>query len=384
MVPGSVLLIDPDAASAGFVQRLLAEDGYDVNLAPSGKEGLISAWRDRPDVILIELDLPDIDGVELIERLRKDPRTERTRLIALTHLHLPEEAVQALGAGLDYYILKQPDAVSTLRRHLAEMRRKQAPPTEPEPGHLVCFMSAKGGVGTSSLCLNLASSLGRRARGRSILAVDLVRPFGSLGAISGAEARPDLVDITQMEAADLGREVLTARLPLLPGWGLHVLPGALDPGRAADLRPERFPSLLQSLRSGFGIVFLDLGSRLSALEFLALQQAEVVVIVLTGEGLAANATQRLLTHCEAEGIPAAHLFLLSNRPLGLEDLTGPSLERLLGRPVDAGIPHLGRSIQLANNLHAPIHLRFPDEAATHTFDDVALALETRLTPLARR
>jgi CheY-like chemotaxis protein len=384
MIAGSLLLIDPDAASAAFVQRLLTEDGYEVSLAPSGKEGLISAWRDRPDLILIELDLPDIDGVELVERLRKDPRTERTRLIALTHRHLPEEAVRALGAGLDYYILKQPDAVGTLRRHLAETRREPEPPKESGPGHLVCFMSAKGGVGTSSLCLNLASSLGRRARGRSIVAVDLVRPFGSLGLISGAEANPDLVDIVEMEAADLSGEVLFARLPLLPGWGLRVLPGALDPGRAAAFVPERFPSLLQTLRTGFEFVFMDLGSRLSAVEFLAVQQAELVVIVLTGDSLAAGPTQRLLAHCESEGIPAAHLFLLANRPLGLEDLTGPSLERILGGPLDAAIPHLGRTIQLANNLHAPIHLRFPDEGATQTLDEIAQALEARLAVHARR
>jgi CheY-like chemotaxis protein len=384
MVAGSLLIIDPDAGSAAFVQRLLVEDGYEVSLASSGKEGLISAWRDRPNLVVLELDLPDLDGVELVERLRKDPRTERTRLIALTHRRLPEEAVQALGAGLDYYILKQPDAVATLRRHLAETRASSDAAKSPEPGRLICFLSAKGGVGTSVLCLNLASSLVRRTHARSILAVDLVRPFGSLGLLSAAEPRPDVMDLAEMEVADLTPEMLASRLPVLPGWGLRVLPGPLDPPRAEAFRAERFPALLQALRSAFEITILDLGSRLSPLAFLAIRQAEVVVVVLTGDGLAVGATQRLLAHFDAEGIPAARLFLLSNRPLGLEDLTGPPLERLVGRPVDYSMPHFGRSLQLANNLHAPMHLRFSDETATQAFDDVAQALAERLATRARR
>ncbi len=73
----------------------LTQAGFEVQVVPTGKEGLIAAWSDPPDIIVTELDLPDIDYVELIQKFKKDQRTSRTTLIGFTHLSAPEATVPA-------------------------------------------------------------------------------------------------------------------------------------------------------------------------------------------------------------------------------------------------------------------------------------------------
>ncbi len=64
----SILLIEPDRKTATFIHHMLSNAGYEVEIAPTGKEGLIIAWRDQPDIIVTELELPDIEGIELIQK----------------------------------------------------------------------------------------------------------------------------------------------------------------------------------------------------------------------------------------------------------------------------------------------------------------------------
>jgi DNA-binding response OmpR family regulator len=86
-----LLIIEPDQKTSVFMHHMLTRAGYDVQVAPSGKEGLIIAWRDLPDIIVTEMDLEDIASDELIRKLRHDQRTQRTITVGLTHLSDPQD-----------------------------------------------------------------------------------------------------------------------------------------------------------------------------------------------------------------------------------------------------------------------------------------------------
>jgi CheY-like chemotaxis protein len=78
----TVLIIDADAPSRIYLGRALTQRGYQVLQAASGKEGLILAWRERPAAIVIDPRLPDLGGEEVVQKLRKDPRTASTPCLA--------------------------------------------------------------------------------------------------------------------------------------------------------------------------------------------------------------------------------------------------------------------------------------------------------------
>lgn len=378
-----VLLIEPDAKTATFLSRAMGERGYEVTVSPSGKEGLIAAWRDQPDVIVLELELPDLDGLEVVKRLRKESRTERKTIIAMTQRSKPEETLAGLDVGLDYYVVKQADAVEVLLRLMARSAQPEVVHHgEPERplGTLIPFVSAKGGVGTTSVCLNVACHIARADTEKSVVVVDLVLPIGNVAQITGVKTQTDIVSLTELEPMELSTQLLQRELPIAPSWGFTVVPGCKDPAQAARLQAQRLGPAIQTLRAAYDTVIIDVGRNLSRLAMLVLSQASSVAVVMSPDPTSAANTRAMLQYMQHEAILAERIFVISNRALGVEDLTGPPLEAIVGRPVDRGIPNLGKNFNLANNLHAPLHLRFPEDAAVDALRDIANGLIEKSKP----
>ena len=378
-----VLLVEPEAKTAAFLRQALVQAGYQVLHSPSGKESLIRAWRDQPDAIVLELTLPDIDGLEVVTRLRRDQRTARKPIFGLTSRTGPEEMKAGLEAGLTEYILKRSDAIQVLLQALTrELRREAgmpaAGPADPvENGCLLVFLSANGGAGTSSLCLNVAFEIARKQAGRSVAVVDLVHPTGSLARITGSAPKPDLVDLTQMPPTDLTSDYLRRTLPYPRSWRVQLVPGAADLGHATSLQADHLAPLVQALRATYPYVLVDVGRSLSRLTTIVLTQAHVLAVVLSPESTPLANTQSLLKYLEAEEIPPERFFTISNRPMTKQGLSGDALVKELGRPVDAAMPNSGENLGLSNNMHEPLALRFPDEAGTVAVREIAQQLITR-------
>ena len=363
----TLLLIDPDSRSAEFMQVALRKAGYDVQSVASGKEGLIAAWRDQPDIIVLELALPDLDGVEIVRKLRADPRTERKLLVGLTGRSSPEETKAGHEAGLDHYLLKQPDALDLLLRTLAPHRRGGlgAGGTAPlQPGQLIAMASARGGIGTSTLTMNLAFESGRGRPAESVAAMDLSLPLGTLASMGGVEPKTDLIDLTELGATERMPAGFKRHLTWIPGWGIYLAAGPRDPRRATQLRADALGPLLQALRATFDVTFVDIGRSLSRLAFLLFSQADLVVFLVAPDEPTARNGRHILRFLTEEGVPADRFLVVSNRPTGGEPMVGHDLENQLGRTVDLAIPNSGSHFALASSLHAPFALRFPEESAT--------------------
>jgi two-component system cell cycle response regulator DivK len=114
-----VLLIDDHAASRRGYAEYLSSCGYDVLEAADGATGLTMAVTCSPDVIVLDLALPDIDGWSLARELRGAPATSAVPIIAFTGADLPHERASALRAGCDFHLAKPcspPALLDALRR----------------------------------------------------------------------------------------------------------------------------------------------------------------------------------------------------------------------------------------------------------------------------
>jgi pilus assembly protein CpaE len=379
----SLLLIEPDQKSAAFMRHMLMRAGYTVSYAPNGKEGLIAAWRDQPDAILVELDLPDLDGLEVIRRLRADVRTQRKWILCLTKRSAPDAAQQALELGVEDYIVKQADAVDLVLRRLAQFQQAFEPHADGTsplmPGRIIAFLGAKGGVGTSSLCLNLAHEIAGLDLAHPTAVADLVLPMGDLAHFTGVETPSDIVELTSNhQARALTPDTLRYELPRPEGWNIQVLPGSPDPARGSELVPDRLAPIIQTLRSTFHQIFVDVGRTLSPLAMLVLRQADVLVMVHSPSlGSVAN-TAAALKYLQQEGIPDDRFYLLSNRPLGVEDLTADEVAAVVGRGPNAAVPHLGDNLYISNRLHLPLEVRFARTTTTMSVKETAGNLAAHL------
>lgn len=101
-----VLLVDDDPLIIRMYQNKLSNDGYKVNIATNGEEALIEIRKEKPDVILLDVMMPKMNGVETLKELKKDPGTQTIPVIILTNLGDKQEDVEGakkLGA-LDYLV----------------------------------------------------------------------------------------------------------------------------------------------------------------------------------------------------------------------------------------------------------------------------------------
>jgi two-component system cell cycle response regulator DivK len=104
-----VLYIEDNFDNMTLVRRVLEIEGYEVIAAMTGLEGLAKAQQTRPDIIITDINLPDIDGYEITNSLKKDKATAHIPIIAMTANVMQKDRDNVFGAGCDGYIAKPID-----------------------------------------------------------------------------------------------------------------------------------------------------------------------------------------------------------------------------------------------------------------------------------
>lgn len=129
-----ILIVEDERDVAEMVAFNLRKAGYLASVANAGREALAAVRRARPDLILLDLMLPEISGLELAQRLRADPGTASIPIIMVTARAGESDQLQGLGAGADDYVTKPFSTKVLLARVAAVLRR--AGTGAPEPGLL--------------------------------------------------------------------------------------------------------------------------------------------------------------------------------------------------------------------------------------------------------
>src|SRR5438105_13901483 len=122
-MPETILVVDDDPDISRFVEVNLRSVGYDVLVASDGEEALTKAEEVRPDLVLLDVMMPRVDGFEVAQRLRRNPRTANTSIIMLTAKAQSSDKVLGLTAGADDYIIKPFDPIELLARVKTTLRR---------------------------------------------------------------------------------------------------------------------------------------------------------------------------------------------------------------------------------------------------------------------
>ncbi|HEX6564725.1 MAG TPA: response regulator [Chthoniobacterales bacterium] len=123
----TILVVDDNPINLKLVSDLLAFEGYRVQKAVDGEVAAASVQEDLPDLILLDVDLPGIDGLTLTKKLKGDPRTADVIIVALTAFAMKADRQRAIAAGCDAYVTK-PINTRELPVQLADLlqRREKA------------------------------------------------------------------------------------------------------------------------------------------------------------------------------------------------------------------------------------------------------------------
>ena len=125
---GKVLVVEDDAMNCDIYREYLELKGFSVSVAENGEQALIVAARERPDVIVMDIQMPAIDGIEATRRLRAagDPILAATPVIALSALAMPGGAQRCLEAGCDAYLAKPVRLEELFIAVAAQVERRRA------------------------------------------------------------------------------------------------------------------------------------------------------------------------------------------------------------------------------------------------------------------
>jgi CheY-like chemotaxis protein len=119
----SILIVDDNVQNLKLARVILATAGYDVRTAADAEEALALLRTSRPQVILMDVQLPGMDGLQLTRRLKADPATQGIRIIALTAYAMKGDEEKAFAAGCDGYVSKPIDTErlpEIVRSHLSD------------------------------------------------------------------------------------------------------------------------------------------------------------------------------------------------------------------------------------------------------------------------
>ena len=228
--PPHILIVDDNPANRDIFETRLAVHGYEIYTASDGEEGLALARERRPDLILLDVMMPKMDGIEVCQHLKGDGELPFIPIILVTAKSDPKDVVAGLEAGADEYLTKPVDQTALVARVKSMLRIKALYDQTPEQSgrrarHLERDAAAEG------------RRAAHRARDASVRSSASSRPSSpSLSCQHGKDRVHG-----EPPARDHRRVLRPARLHLVlrdrRAGGGHARPARVPPGgRPADLR----------------------------------------------------------------------------------------------------------------------------------------------------
>ena len=293
----SILVVDDDVSTLRLVGLMLERQRYEIQVATNGEECLEKVGLYKPDLIILDVMMPGMDGYEVARQLRKNPETSPIPILFFTAKDSITDKVSGFQAGGDDYLTKPAHSVELLSRVEALLQRSTHKPSENEHGQAIAFLPAKGGVGNSTLALNAALELCNLKPQHKVVLIELSNGGGSLALQTGAKHQKGLQALIE-KSPPLSHKDVDGQLQKHTS-GLYFLSSTSQPaGIAALLTKEFVHSLLQIVLADYDYVIFDLPPALTPPVSEALKKAEYIILTLEPNKVALQLATLLMENLE--------------------------------------------------------------------------------------
>lgn len=337
MNQGKILIIDDEFPMRYLIEHQLRRQGFEVVLAKDGPSGIKAAHVHQPDVIVLDAMMPGMDGFEVCAQVRSEPEITNIPIIFLTALETKEYKSRAYALGADDYLTKPFQADELIAHISAILRRSRRMETgvlNQQQGQIVSLYSPKGGVGTTTLSIQLAESMTIH-EDRPVVLIDLDLPLGGIAPMLNLYTRNNIVNLLQMQPNYINLSVIKnhaqqhrAEFLVIPAPGDLLSPNV-------DAHVDNLKPILQNLVDAGYQVILDLGSTLNNLSKRALQESDIVFVITSGQSVANKLHNTFLEKADSLGLEARRLMPVINEIHGSTQNKDITLARV---PI-ARIPH---------------------------------------------
>lgn len=370
-----ILIVDDDPELLRLIAFPLHRAGYETLGATDGAEALEKVRSERPDLMILDIMLPGLDGIEVCKRLRNQSETATLPIIMLSALTSVDDKIKGLEAGADEYLTKPISPKEVVARVRALLQRtarlRQVQPRE--GGKVLGFIGATGGVGTTTSTLNVAIALAQQEA--SVIAVELQPYYGSFSVHLGHAPQETLHDLLALDARQINSRTLKMHL-IHDATGVEVLYGPYVGKDYQEATAEQVGTVIEGLAPLAEYVLLDLPSIPSPATETALRFCEHVFLLLKPEPASIAAAQAMLGTLQSWGIGlgVVEAVLVNHVPLAV-GVNATAIADELGSDVVGVIPPSADALVAAQKQGRPLLVSQPNNPANERFRQLASRLQ---------
>lgn len=387
-----LLIIDDHPETLDIISRVLKVQGYAIIAVDSAVQGLSLAESERPDLILLDGMMPEMDGWELCRRIRANPEISSTPIIMFSAINEAEQKLAGFEAGADDYLTKPTEPVELAERVKALLEGVQprhdvsSDPTAAEKSgtsqkerfthtmtlakehHLIAVLGVRGGVGTTSLSLNLAYCLSQSAHETVLVDLDMIQ--GHIGLYLNQKSSGGLNALARLPEGMVGSDISAQLTRYSDHLQLLLANNNLFANEHRPTANQIFEIVERLSQSGKHIL-VDCGVGVTAVNRPVIEQADQIFVCLRPERVALGIAKQFLPKLQESLLPPTQLHAVLINFSGQANIPQQAIEEFLGFPITAVISITPQELSRSMNKSIPFIEANPEAKATQTIRQLA-------------
>ena len=365
-----ILIVDDEPNVLRMVSYALSAEGFEVVVAQNGNEALIKVLTEVPDLVILDVMLPDMSGAEVCAKLRKRQDAIDLPIIMLSALAQVSDKVICLEAGADEYLTKPiapEELIARIKALLGRFRqvRRSLPK---QPGKVLGFIGAKGGVGTTTAALNIASALVMQQK--RVVAAEIRSSYGTFSAQMRLDQPKGLVNLLVHDPGKINEQLVSLHLAVLPS-GLKLLVGPQSVAEYRGIEPQHVEKIIQIITSMVDYAILDLPCFPSDANQAAIRCCDLVALVVEPESTSLASGIVAVDLLRSWGVYGDRLgIIVVNRTSFVIPIKLDQFKTALGHEIIGVIPTAADALFSSQLAGLPIILFQPSSDVTKTFVEI--------------
>jgi pilus assembly protein CpaE len=390
-----VMIVDDVSETRENVRKLLQfESDVDVvGVARTGKEAIQLSQDLNPDVVLMDINMPDMDGITATEAIRA--KLPAVQVVILSVQGDQNYMRRAMLAGARDFLTKPPmgdELISAIRRagSMAQTERSKSAQVQIAPilgnpasimgygvpkGKIVTIYSPKGGTGCTTLAVNLALTLNNEDT--RVALVDGNLQFGDVAVFINEQGKNTIIDLAP-RAEELDPEIVEEVMLKHAASGLHVLAAPSRPEYAEKVSSSQFAKVLEYLRQMYAYVIVDTAALLTDVTLSAIDVSDLLVLVTTQDIPSIKNCRLFLDLLQTLGIERDRVLFVMNRYDKRINITPDRIAENLKQEVASVIPLDEQTATKAVNRGIPFVLESKNQPAARGVFSLAENVRARI------
>lgn len=360
-----VLLIDDEPFYLKLIQKKLNESDYVLEYAKSSSEGLAKISSFDPELLIVDLMLPEMDGFQILERLRRDPKFGTIPVIVITAKDELDKKLKAFELGADDYLVKpfQPEELVArmgilVRRGRAEQMARGKVADKAKDASIYVVHSLRGGLGCSSIVVNLGLAF-LKLWGKSTLLVDGVLTAGQIALMLDAKSTATWENLVGINEETLD-DVVVDEMMSEHKSGIRYIASPRYPIAADTFSNEILKLFMDGLKTRNDFIVVDAPHDFSDMTINMLSMSNSILLVMAPEMASLRTAMGALEIYDRLGVSVEKVKIVLNNNSSNPAIKQAQLEKVLKRPIDFVLPYEAGEVNRALNFGQPFILTNPD------------------------